>query len=159
MMKSLPTYLILFFTINLAAQTTAKNTVSNAGIELSNAEYTVSFTLGEPAVGLIANGESIDQGFWAGSLFVEPITKEKELGGIVIYPNPMIDELNIQTNNNPVFGITMFAVNGKMALKQKVEATQVEHKIDVSHLAKGMYVLRLTIENKKEEKLFKVLKR
>jgi len=159
MMKSLLTYLLLLITACLSAQTMAKNTVSNAGIELSNAEYTVSFTIGEPVVGLIANNESIDQGFWAGSLFVEPITPEKELGGIVIYPNPMIDELNIQTNNNPVFGITMFALNGKMALKQKVESTELNHKIDVSHLAKGMYVLRLTIENVKEEKLFKVIKR
>jgi len=158
-MKFLPAYLFLFFATFLSAQTTAKNTVSNAGLEMSNAEYTVSFTIGEPIVGLIANEESIDQGFWAGSLFVEPITIEKELGGIVIYPNPMINELNIQTNNNPVFGITMFAVNGKMALKQKVESTQFEHKIDVSHLAKGMYVLRLSIENQKEEKLFKIIKR
>ena len=137
-MKLLLTYLLLFISVSLSAQTMAKNTVSNAGIEMSNQELTVSFTIGEPIVGLITNGESIDQGFWAGSLFVEPITEEKELGGIVIYPNPMINQLNIQTNNNPVFGITMFAVNGKMTLKQKVEATQVEHKIDVSQDRKSV---------------------
>lgn len=158
-MKSLLTYLFLFITTYLSAQTMAKNTVSNAGLEMSNFEYTINFTIGEPIIGIISNNGSIDQGFWAGSLFVEPITIEKELGGIVIYPNPMIHELNMQTNNNAVFGITMFAVNGKMALKQKVESNQLEHKIDVSHLAKGMYVLRLSIENQKEEKLFKVIKR
>lgn len=158
-MKLLLNCLFLFTTACLSAQTMAKNTVSNAGIEMSNPEYTVSFTIGEPIIGLISNNESIDQGFWAGSLFVEPITPKEELGGIVIYPNPMINELNIQTNNNPIFGVTMFAVNGKMALKQKVESTQVEHKIDVSHLAKGMYVLRLSVEESQEEKLFKVIKR
>lgn len=158
-MKLLLTYLLLFITASLSAQTMAKNTVSNAGVEISNPEHTVSFTIGEPIVGMISNNGSIDQGFWAGSLFVEPITIEEELAGIVIYPNPMINELNIQTNNNPVFGITMFAVNGKMALKKKVESTQLEHKIDVSHLAKGVYVLRLSVENSKEEKLFKVIKR
>ncbi len=158
-MKLLLKYLFLFITTYLSAQTMAKNTVSNAGLEMSNPEHTINFTIGEPIIGIISNSESIDQGFWAGSLFVEPITIEKELGGIVIYPNPMIHELNIQTNNNAVFGITMFAVNGKMALKQKVESTLLEHKIDVSHLAKGMYVLRLSIENEKEEKLFKVIKR
>jgi len=157
-MKLLLTYLLLLITTCLSAQTMAKNTVSNAGIEMSNPEYTISFTIGEPLVGMIANAESIDQGFWAGSLFVEPLTPEKELAGIEVYPNPMINELNIQTNNNAVFGITMFAVNGKMALQQKVESTQLEHKIDVSHLARGMYVLRLSIE-KEEEKVFKVIKR
>lgn len=159
MMKLLLTYLLLFITVCLSAQTMAKNTVSNAGAELANFEATISFTIGEPIVGMIANNGSIDQGFWAGSLFVEPITTEEELAGIVVYPNPMINELNIQTNNNPVFGITMFAVNGKMALKQKVKSTQLEHKIDVSHLARGMYVLRLTVENSQEEKVFKVIKR
>jgi len=159
MMKFLLFNILLFITIGLSGQTAAKNTISNAGIEMSSPEYTISFTVGEPIVGMISNNESIDQGFWAGSLFVEPITEEKELGGIVIYPNPMINELNIQTNNNPVLGVTMFAVNGKMALKQKVESTELNHKIDVSHLAKGMYVLRLTIENVKEEKLYKVIKR
>lgn len=158
-MKLLLTFLLLFFTATLTAQTMAKNTVSNAGIEMSNSEYTVSFTIGEPIIGLIANNESIDQGFWAGSLFVEPITVEKELGGITVYPNPMVNELHIETNNNPVYGITMFAVNGKMALKQKVESTLLEHKIEVSHLAKGMYILRLLIEGTDEEKLFKVIKK
>lgn len=158
-MKLLLTYLLLLIAACLSAQTMAKNTVSNAGVEMSNVEYSVSFTIGEPIVGLISNNESIDQGFWAGSLFVEPITHEKELAGIMVYPNPMINELNIQTNNHVVFGITMFALNGKMALKQKVESTLLEHKIDVSHLARGMYVLRLSIENQKEEKLFKVIKK
>lgn len=157
-MKLLLTYILLFVAACLSAQSMSKSAVSTAGIELSGLEATVNFTIGEPIVGLVANNESIDQGFWAGSLFVEPLTIEKELGGIVVYPNPMIDELNIQTNNNPVYGITMFAVNGKMALKQKVESTQLEHKIDVSHLAKGMYVLRLSIEKEKEEKLFKIIK-
>jgi len=159
MMKLLLTHVLLLITACLGAQTMAKNTISNAGIEMSNVEYTVSFTIGEPLVGMIANNESIDQGFWAGSLFVEPITPEKELVGIMVYPNPMINELNIQTNNHSVLGITIYTVNGKMAFKQKADSNLLEHKIDVSHLARGMYVLSLSIENQKEEKLFKVIKK
>ncbi|MBM1105392.1 T9SS type A sorting domain-containing protein [Aurantibacter crassamenti] len=159
MMKLLLTFVFLITTNLIIAQTMAKSTASNGGIELSNNNYTISFTIGEPIVGFVSKNESIDQGFWAGSLFVEPITAVEELAGIVIYPNPMINELNIQTNNNAVYGITMFAVNGKMALKKKVESTQIQHKIDVSHLAQGVYILKLTIENELEEKLFKVIKR
>ncbi|MGI9550301.1 MAG: T9SS type A sorting domain-containing protein [Aurantibacter sp.] len=159
MMKFLLTSLLLFTAACLGAQSMGKNTFSSAGIELSGQEVTVSFTIGEPIIGLIANNESIDQGFWAGSLYVEPITPEKELGGIVVYPNPVIDQLNIETNNNAVYGITLFAVNGKQALQQKVDATLLEHKIDLSHLAKGMYVLRLSIEKDEQGKLFKIIKK
>ena len=159
MIKELLRVLFLMIGFSAIAQNTAKTTIGNAGDALNGSEATISFTVGEPLVGLISNSESIDQGFWAGSLYVEPITVKKELEGIEIYPNPMDNELNILTNNNPVYGITMFAVNGKMALKQKVESTQLKHKIDVTHLAQGMYVLRLSIQGTEEEKLFKVIKK
>ncbi len=159
MMKQVFTYIFLFLSACVSAQSMAKRVVGNSGSELAASEVTLNFTIGEPIVGLIANEESIDQGFWAGSLSVEPITEVEELGGIEVYPNPMVNELNILTNNNPVYGITMFSVNGKMALKQRVESTQLEHRIDVAHLAQGMYVLRLSIKNETEEKLFKVIKK
>ncbi|MEO9893713.1 T9SS type A sorting domain-containing protein [Aurantibacter sp.] len=159
MMKTLLTFLLIFITLSAVGQTIAKNAVSSAGIILSNDSNSFSFTIGEPIVGLIAGDESIDQGFWAGSLFVEAITEDKDLGGIVIYPSPMDNQLNIQTNNNPIYGVTLFTVNGIMALKQKVATANLEHQIDVSHLASGVYVLRLAIENEQEEKLFKVIKK
>ncbi|MRI00936.1 T9SS type A sorting domain-containing protein [Kriegella sp. EG-1] len=159
MMKTLLTLIFLAITLSTVGQTMAKNTISSAGIIISNNSNSISFTIGEPIVGLISTEESIDQGFWAGSLFVEAITADKELGGIVVYPSPMDSQLNIQTNNNPIYGVTLFTVNGIMALKEKVEAENLEHQIDVSHLASGVYVLRLAIENEKEEKLFKVIKR
>lgn len=165
-MKILLRYLLLLMSAWMSAQTMAKNTVSNAGIEMANPEYTISFTIGEPVVGLITNGESIDQGFWAGSLYVEPmapedlpITPEEELGGISVYPNPVAEQLHIQVNNNKIYGITLYAVNGKMALKQKVESSNIEYQIDLSHLARGMYVLRLSMEGDQQEKLFKIIKR
>jgi len=159
-MKKLLLITFLLVTISICkAQTIEKSVVSNAGEAQSNAELQINFTIGEALVGMVSNESSIDQGFWAGSLEVIPITEEEDLNGILIYPNPVTDELNIYADSNAVFGITLFAVNGKRVLKQKVDSTLLEHKINTSHLAKGMYVLRLFVQDSDQEKLFKVIKK
>ena len=158
-MKKLLRITFLLVTISICkAQTVEKYVVSNAGEANSNTELQLNFTIGEALVGMVSNESSIDQGFWAGSLQVEPMTEIEDLNGIVIYPNPVEEELSIYTNNNAIYGITLFAVNGKRALKKKVDSTLLEHKINTSHLAKGMYVLRLFIQDSNQEKLFKVIK-
>ncbi|TMM58743.1 T9SS type A sorting domain-containing protein [Maribacter algarum] len=159
MMKLLLTYFLIFSAIHLCAQSTNKTVIASAGGNMSAPEVVIGYTIGEPMVGFIASESSIDQGFWAGSLMVEPITAQKELEGVKIFPNPVVDELNIFTNNNPIYAITLFAVDGKRTLKKKVDASQIEHKIDLSHLSKGMYVLRLFVEGTEEAKLFKIIKK
>lgn len=148
---------IFMFTV-LNAQTSDKRVMASAGNILANSEVSISYTIGEPIIGMVHNGSSVDQGFWAGSLLVEPITEVTDLNGIKVYPNPVVDELNIYTDGNEVYGITLFGVDGKRALKQKVDASLLEHKINLSYLAKGVYVLRLLVEGNQEEKLFKIIK-
>jgi len=159
MKKSLFVIFFLCKVLALTAQGIEKLTSSNAGDALNNAELKINFTIGEPLVGMVHNESSIDQGFWAGSLEVTPISQETDLGGIIIYPNPVDDQLNIYTDGNEIYGITLFAVNGKMALKLNVDSTLLEHKVNTSHLAKGMYVLRLFIKDENQEKLFKIIKK
>mgnify|MGYP000050056203 FL=1 len=151
-------YISILLTAMLSAQTTDKTVVASGGSAMA-AQVTISYTIGEPIVGLVANESSIDQGFWAGSLVVEAITIKKELEGIKIFPNPVVDELNILTNSNPVYAITLFAVDGRRTLKKKVDASLVEHRIDLSHLSKGVYVLRLFVEGTDEAKMFKIIKK
>lgn len=158
MKKFLLVVLFLFFGLALQAQEKNRFVYAIGGEALAISAYAVNFTIGEPLVGLVASNDSVDQGFWAGSLQIEPITESQGLNGIVVYPNPVNEELSIYADNNQIYGITLFAVNGKMALKQKVDATLLEHQIDVNHLAKGMYVLRLFIDDDNQEKLFKIIK-
>lgn len=160
MMKLLLTYILIFSTVHLSAQSIDKTVMASAGSTMSVSEVIIGYTIGEPIVGVaISKSSSIDQGFWAGSLQVEAITAEKDLDGIVVYPNPVENELTIFTNNNEIFGITLFGVNGQRVYKQNVENTQLEHTINLSHLSKGMYVLRLFMRDDTEEKLFKIIKK
>lgn len=158
-MRLVYTFIIMFSTALLSAQSISKTVVASAGGEVSTSEHSIGFTIGESIIGFVHEETSIDQGFWAGSLVVEPITVANELEGITIYPNPVETELNISTNNKPVYAITLFGVDGKRTLKKKVDSTLIEHKIDLSHLSKGVYVLRLLVEGTDEAKLFKIIKK
>jgi hypothetical protein len=158
MMRSILTFYLLLITAAVNAQSMEKTIMASAGNHLINSENSISFTIGEPLIGMVHNDASINQGFWAGSLVVELITEVKDLNGIKVFPNPMVDELNIFTDSNKLYGITLFGVDGKRALKQKVDTSLLEYKINLSYLSKGVYVLRLFIEGSQEEKLFKIIK-
>lgn len=158
MMKLLLTYVLLGFGVSTSAQAISKTVMANGGGALTNSEIQLNSTIGEPIVRMVSNELSLDQGFWAGSLFVEPLTPSEALDGIVVFPNPVEEVLNIFTNNTRVYGITLFSMEGRMVLQKKVDETKTEHLIDASILAKGVYVLQVFVTGKAEEKLFKVIK-
>ena len=157
-MKLVLANLLLFTTACLNAQSVDRNVAATSGNMLANVSATINFTIGEPIVGFISNETSIDQGFWAGSLFVEPLTEEENLGDILVYPNPVKDMLTLFTANKEINGIDLFSVNGQRVLKQLVDTQQLEHQIDMSHITRGVYVLRLFMKEDQEEKLFKIIK-
>ncbi len=158
-MKSPGTYFLILTTATLSAQSIDKTVVASAGSTMSVSELTIGYTIGESIVGFTTNENTIDQGFWAGSLQVENITEQNDLDGMVVYPNPVVNELSIFTDHNEVYGITLFAVDGRGVLKQMVEPTRLEHKIDLSYLSRGVYILRLFVKGDTEEKLFKIIKK
>lgn len=158
MMKRLLTLLYLGAVFFASAQSVSKTVVASGGEALTNGEIQLNLTLGEPLIGGVSNEFTLDQGFWAGSLLVEEVTPEEELGGIVVFPNPVQDELNIVTNGKQVYGLTLFSLDGKMVYRKRVDESVVRHFINASTLSKGMYVLQVFIVGESKEKLFKVIK-
>jgi hypothetical protein len=72
-------------------------------------------------------------------------------GGVVIYPNPVNDLLNLRLANN-ITGkmlIKIFDANGRLMQASVLEkdGTSIESAIDVSKLSKGVYVLTLMTES------------
>jgi len=142
-----------------SAQTINKAVMAGGGSAISNFDISINATIGEPLIGPIMNELSITQGFWAGSLLVELMMPEEELGGIVVFPNPIENELNISTNSKPVFGLSIFSVDGRLVYRKKVASEQSQHQINTSTLAKGVYVLQVLVEGSSQEKLFKIIKK
>ncbi|MRH99612.1 T9SS type A sorting domain-containing protein [Kriegella sp. EG-1] len=153
-------YVIIFLLISTSvnAQSLEKSITANAGISFTESNSALAFTIGEPIIGAISEKESIQQGFWAGGLFVENITTEDDLAGISVYPNPVANVLTVYTNHKKVYGVTLFSVSGQRVLIQNITSEQLEHHLDVNHLAKGVYVLHLYVEGYNNGKLFKILK-
>ncbi|CAM4165675.1 T9SS type A sorting domain-containing protein [Zobellia roscoffensis] len=155
---------LLFFFLTVSAtfsfaQSIDRSVISNVGGTMASAEVSVSFTIGEPIVGLVVNDDSVDQGFWAGrGILVIPLSPGEEPSDILVYPNPVIEEVTVFTSQNKVFGIELFSVNGQRVISQQIENTQLEYKIDMAYMAKGVYVLKLYLENNSETKEYKLIK-
>ncbi|CAM4090646.1 T9SS type A sorting domain-containing protein [Zobellia nedashkovskayae] len=156
--KLLLFFLILNTTFSFA-QSIERSVISNVGGVMSNTDISVSFTVGEPVVGLIADANSVDQGFWAGKgILIIPLSPGEEPSDILVYPNPVVEEVTVFTSENKVVGIELFAVNGQRVFSQKIEENKLEYKIDMAYMAKGVYVLKVFLEGKSETNVYKLIK-
>jgi hypothetical protein len=70
---------------------------------------------------------------------INPISKED----LEVYPNPASNYIELQsTLNNAI--INLFAINGKQIIKTRLN----DNKIDISGLQKGVYILKVTKDEK-----------
>lgn len=80
---------------------------------------------------------------WA-KVWVDPPTGVSELGEdilINIYPNPVMDELNLTANTAAPLKVLITDVTGRIVTQSIL---QNQSKLDTRHWAKGMYVVELT---------------
>ena len=137
---------ILLVVTKTQAQTLERTVVATAGGPINNTEVNLNFTIGEPIVGQVTGiAYSLDQGFWAGYLVLEPLT-ENPMGEIEIFPIPVKDELTIVPNGNELIGIQVFDLSGKLLLNtiNTNNATQIQ--LPLEHLSNGVYVLQVFIK-------------
>ena len=72
-----------------------------------------------------------------------------------IYPNPTTDVLNItSTSTDNITGIIIYDITGKMLHEQVFETSNNQQQIDVSTLAKGMYIIELSSEKHTQKTKF-----
>ncbi|WP_084176725.1 FG-GAP-like repeat-containing protein [Mangrovimonas yunxiaonensis] len=77
--------------------------------------------------------------------------EDAHLSDLVIYPNPVKDNIYFETSGNVIGKIaTVFDINGKIIQNERLEKTQ----LDVSTLAAGVYILRLELEGKTTTRKF-----
>jgi hypothetical protein len=80
------------------------------------------------------------------------ITQEDE---IKAYPNPCMDNINLNLRNTDYTNISVYDLYGNMLLNQSLN--QVQESINVSNLTKGIYFLKLY--NSKKSSILKILKK
>lgn len=74
-----------------------------------------------------------------------PAALEKQGGRILLYPNPVIDVLNIQLtpNDNQEGIIEILSIDGKTLFSQVLNSTYTKYELDLTSLYKGLYLCRI----------------
>ncbi len=155
-MKQLSLFLLVT-TIGYS-QTISKQVIGTAGKTQSNSNLKVSWTTGEPVVGLMtAGGNQLGNGYYPAldlqALSVEDNTMDVQLR---IYPNPTSQSLYVSHPDMSSFEITIVDLNGKQLYSGTINK---EEPLDVSNYTQGMYMVTIknTAANKKNT--YKIIKK
>jgi hypothetical protein len=150
--------LILLATTIGYSQTISKQVIGTAGSTQTNSNLKVSWTAGEPVVGLMTAGSNqLGNGYYPAlnlqALSVEDNSMDVQLR---VYPNPTSQSLYVSHPELNSFGIQIVDLNGKQVYSGSISKNQP---LDVSNYSQGMYLI--TIENKEANKknTYKIIKK
>ena len=140
------------------SQSISKQVIGSAGKTQSNSNLKVSWTAGEPVVGLMsAGGHQLGNGYYpALNLQVLKIEDNALDLQVKVYPNPTSQMLYVSHPELNSFQIQITDLNGKQVYIGTIEK---EIPLDVSNYTQGMYLI--TIENKESNKknTYKIIKK
>ena len=149
---------ILLASTTCFSQTISKQVIGTAGKTQSNSNLKVSWTTGEPVVGLMtAGGNQLGNGYYPAmdiqALSIDDLALNVE---IMLYPNPTSQSLYVSHPEYSSFSIHIADINGKQIYIGTIEK---EMPLDVSSYTQGMYLI--TVENKESNKknTYKIIKK
>lgn len=140
------------------SQTISKQVIGTAGKTQTNSNLKVSWTAGEPVVGLMtAGGNQLGNGYYlAMNLQVLQIEDHSLDVKIKVYPNPTSEMLYVFHPELNSFSIQITDLKGK----QIYSGTIIKNEpLDVSNYSQGIYLIN--IENKEANKIntYKIIKK
>jgi hypothetical protein len=157
-MKHLILVLTLAFSSLSFSQSISKQVIGTSGKTLTNSNLKLSYTVGEPVVGLMtAGGNQLGNGYYPAmdlqALSVEDNVLDVQLK---VYPNPTSQSLYVSHPDMSSFGITIVDLNGKQLYQGTINK---EEPLDVSNYIQGMYLV--TVENAAANKknTYKIIKK
>ncbi len=140
------------------SQTISKTVIGTSGNTLSNSNLKVSWTIGEPIVGLMtAGGNQLGNGYYSSSNIQALSIEDKSLDiQIKVYPNPTSQMLYVSHPELNSVLIQISDLNGKLIYSGSINK---DEPLDVSNYNQGMYLV--TIENKESNKknTYKIIKK
>ena len=143
----------------ITAQSLDRQVIASAGQTDANGTLQLTYTIGEPIIGPVSATVTIDQGFLAAASSNTALGIEDEIlnSAIRVYPNPVSENLAIDLNSiTGTTTITIYDSTGKLQLKEKL--SQNKNSLNLSRLANGLYLVRLSFSDYKPQKAFKIIK-
>lgn len=140
------------------SQTISKQVIGTAGKTQSNSNLKVSWTAGEPVIGLMtAGGNQLGNGYYP-ALDLQALNVEDNVLDVQlrIYPNPTSQSLYVTHPDMNSFGITIVDLNGKLLYSGIINK---DEPLNVSNYTQGLYLV--TLENKETNKknTYKIIKK
>ena len=151
-------FLVMVFYNTALSQTISKRVVGTSGNTISNSNLKVSWTIGEPVVGLMtAGGNQLGNGYYP-AMDLQALSIDDAIINlqIKVYPNPTSESLYVSHPEYNSFLIQITDINGKQIYSGTIEK---EVPLDVSSYTQGMYLV--TLENKETNKknTYKIIKK
>ena len=155
MKNLLPLILLQLFLQSGFCQNFYPEVLSSAGGTLSNTQYLVDWTLGEPVIETVTGSTHIlTQGFHQPHFFLTSIQESPDFS-IQIYPNPSSSIITIKTSVKQPLTAILYDLNGKIL--NKIRFTE-NSELDISSLAESVYLLKITDQDNSIVKLTRIVK-
>jgi len=155
--KILYVLVILAYANILAAQTST----ATSGLTISNSAGNISYTVGQldytstPIGNLGTLSQGVQQVY--NSLPFTYIVNIDRSTTLSVWPNPVMDNLNIKINSGSVLGISyqIMNMNGQLIENKKIFSSDI--KIDTRNYTIGAYILSVSLPNQPAIQ-FKIIK-
>ena len=156
-------YLILAFLFyglsSYAQPTISKQVIGPGGQTLENGNNTLSYTVGEVAVGAMTDEDGTFQlgnGYYPSlNLSVLNINSPEIRIQVKVFPNPAQEVIYITHPTEQFFEVKVTDVNGKQILQT---ALQKQQPLRVQTLATGTYFITVTTKESKQTNTYKIIK-
>lgn len=135
------TLMCVFF--QLQAQSLTPEVLTTAGETFTGTNVSLDWTLGEIMTETFSGTIVLTQGFQQSSLKVTSIEKAStSFGNIKVYPNPTVGSIYVEREKGQQLEVRLMDMKGSLVMKKNIQALIGE--LDLSHIANGVYLLRMS---------------
>ena len=154
MIKLKWTLFVLLFARMIVAQNLSPMVVNASGGVIQNSSYSLEWSLGELAVSTLSSPANLlTQGFLQPIATTVGTNDLFDESRILVFPNPVSDWLNIQTDIPDIQTVQIHDILGRLVLQSRFQST-----LDVHHLNCSTYTVSLFDKNNKCLHSFKISK-
>jgi hypothetical protein len=157
-MKHIILVLTLTFSFLSFSQSISKQVIGAAGRTQSNGNLKLSYTVGEPVVGLMtAGGNQLGNGYYP-AMDLQALSIEDNVLDVQIkvYPNPTSQSLYVSHPEMNSFEITIVDLNGKQLYSGTINK---EEPLDVSNYTQGIYLVTIEDTTNHKKNTYKIIKK
>jgi hypothetical protein len=146
------------------AQNIATQSVNSSGKKMTQANGSLSFTVGELVVlsQKDSDGNTLDGGFTTGATLTTLSIQETDAAvlDVKVYPNPTTDLINIQINHATInqFVVRITDVHGKEVYSSKYAGVSNIIGVNTANYPTGTYMLTLKNINNQVLGIYKIIK-